>query len=393
MVRAQITPSWHNLSSMLLCLLLLIVSLIAHQATPSVALPSISHNSNNNRKRDLIINGTIAPPGRYPYAVYSQDNDFPFCGGSLIATDVILTAAHCIPDNINNTNITIVIGEYNLTDGIYGDQVEIKENVKHPLYMSTKNDKDYDIALTFLSRLTTAGANSLVHLNKNNSYPPDNTTATYLGWGVINMENSESSTILREVDVSVIGNEECNQINGAINNIYESYSGLITDNMMCTFAVGKDSCQRDSGGPLIVKDASSLDDIQIGVASWGISCASETFPGVASRVSYSWEFIREHVCSKSIMPPDDFECASVPTAPSNNTPSLESSSSPSASIISAPMGGTSPLQSKPPVLSSEPQSVASPPNVDKKSSAQMSSSVKVVSILAMTFSLSWCFHL
>ncbi|KAL7453578.1 hypothetical protein ACHAWC_005239 [Mediolabrus comicus] len=379
---------------MLLCLLL-IASLIAHQAAPSVALPIISYSSNNNR-RDLIINGTIAPPGRYPYAVYSQDNDFPFCGGSLIAVDVVLTAAHCIPDSLNNTNITIVIGEYNLTDGIYGDKVEIKENVKHPLYMSTKNDKDYDIALTFLSRPTMAAANNntsqLVHLNKNNSYPPDNTTATYLGWGVINMENSESSTILREVDVSVIGNDECNQINGTINNIYESYSGLITDNMMCTFAVGKDSCQRDSGGPLIVKDASSLDDIQIGVASWGISCASETFPGVASRVSYSWEFIREHVCNKSIMPPDDFECASVPTAPSNS-PSLGSSSSPLVSTTSAPIKETSSLQSQPPAQSLEPQSVASPSNDDKKTSAQMSSSVKVVSILAMTFSLSWCFHL
>lgn len=232
----------------------------------------------------------------------------------------------------------------------------------------------------------------LVHLNKNNSYPPDNTTATYLGWGVINMENSESSTILREVDVSVIGNDECNQINGTINNIYESYSGLITDNMMCTFAVGKDSCQRDSGGPLIVKDDASLDDIQIGVASWGISCASATFPGVASRVSYSWKFIREHVCNKSIMPPDDFECASVPTAPSNS-PSLGSSSSPLVSTTSAPIKETSSLQSQPPAQSSEPQSVASPSNDDKKTSAQMSSSVKVVSILAMTFSLSWCFHL
>jgi hypothetical protein len=80
----------------------------------------------------------------------------------------------------------------------------------------------------------------------------------------------------------------------------------------------------------------------------------------------------------------------VPTAPSNS-PSLGSSSSPLVSTTSAPIKETSSLQ--PPAQSSEPQSVASPSNDDKKTSAQMSSSVKVVSILAMTFSLSWCFHL
>jgi secreted trypsin-like serine protease len=292
------------------------------------------------QQRDLIINGTIAPEQRYPYAVFLQEKDFVFCGGSLIAEDVVLTAAHCIPDPDNVKDITIVVGEYNVTDDVFGDMVKIREIVLHPLYMlDSGNDKDFDIALTFLDRPTTIAKVSLVHLNRENSYPPGGTIATYLGWGMVNTKG-EVSTVLREVDVSVMTNEECNQISGTIYNIDYSFSGRITPNMMCTFTPGKDSCQRDSGGPLIVRGEDASSDIQIGVSSWGVSCASDVFPGVVSRVSYSWNFIRENVCSNSSMPPDDFECHKIgepsfqPTsvAPTSKSPSLNHSSQTPSSV-------------------------------------------------------------
>lgn len=173
----------------------------------------------------------------------------------------------------------------------------------------------------------------LVHLNMDNSYPPDNTIATYLGWGMVNTIG-EVSSILREVDVAVMTNEECNLVSGTIYNIYFSLSGMVTPSMMCTFTKGKDSCQRDSGGPLIVRGKDASRDIQIGVSSWGVSCASDTFPGVVSRVSYSWQFIRENVCNKSSIPPDYFECSTIgePLAPSSSKPS--SSLSPSIKLTS-----------------------------------------------------------
>jgi secreted trypsin-like serine protease len=102
-------------------------------------------------------------------SLHTQDKDFPFCGGSLIAKD-LLTAAHCISEDFNS-NFTVVVGECKLTESAYGDEVEIRENGIHPLYMNSSVNRDFDIALTFLSRPTTANV-SLVHLNKNNSYPP-----------------------------------------------------------------------------------------------------------------------------------------------------------------------------------------------------------------------------
>ena len=271
-------------------------------------------------QRDLIINGTIAPQQRYPYAVFLQDDDFPFCGGSLIAADVVLTAAHCIPDDYEG-NITVMEGEYNLTDSELGDVVRIRENILHPLY-NKEIINDFDIALAFLERPVTIEKGSLVHLNSNNSYPPDDTIGTYLGWGVVN-SRGEASNILREVDVAVMTNEECNEIEGATgyNNMNFSMSGRITPSMLCTFTKGKDSCYRDSGGGLIVRGVDASRDVQIGVSSWGVNCADLIFPGVASRVSYSWDFIRDNVCSKSNVPPDYFECPFAPSA--NPTASVE----------------------------------------------------------------------
>ena len=61
-------------------------------------------------ERDLIVNGSTAPPGRFPYSVSLQLesvnespennggdelNNVHTCGGTLISPDVVLTAGHC----------------------------------------------------------------------------------------------------------------------------------------------------------------------------------------------------------------------------------------------------------------------------------------------------------
>ena len=46
--------------------------------------------------RERVVGGVDAPRGRYPYIAGLFDGNFgPFCGGTLIAPNVVLSAAHC----------------------------------------------------------------------------------------------------------------------------------------------------------------------------------------------------------------------------------------------------------------------------------------------------------
>uniref|UniRef100_A0AAV2LDW7 Peptidase S1 domain-containing protein n=1 Tax=Knipowitschia caucasica TaxID=637954 RepID=A0AAV2LDW7_KNICA len=93
---------------------------------------------------------------------------------------------------------------------------------------------------------------------------------------------------LQEVEVPVVGNRQCNCLNGV---------GTITDNMICAGLKvgGKDSCQGDSGGPMVSKQGSVW--VQSGVVSFGYGCARPNLPGVYSRVSNYQSWINSHISS------------------------------------------------------------------------------------------------
>lgn len=258
--------------------------------------------------RKLIIGGSEAPEGRYSYAVsLKDDSGNHYCGGSLISKSIVLTAAHCVA---LDENFTVVIGRHNHTDDTVGDDVAYAEKVLHPIF-DMRASVDYDIALVFLSRPTTADVD-IVRINNNTVVPVAGTDVTYLGWGEIDKDDLtvNVSATLREVESDVITNDQCDAVSGLVDgtSYRESYRGLISGAMICTFAIGKDSCQKDSGGPLIMRGTDASTDVQVGVASWGISCASNVFPGVSARVSSVYSWIEDTVCEKSIDPGPSFGC-------------------------------------------------------------------------------------
>lgn len=54
---------------------------------------------------------------------------------------------------------------------------------------------------------------------------------------------------------------------------------------------GKDSCEGDSGGPLMVWSSSSSSWVLAGIVSNGIRCAEPNLPGVYVRISEYIEWI------------------------------------------------------------------------------------------------------
>jgi len=269
----------------------------------------------NNRKLDTrIINGSEASEDRYSYAVSLQDHISHFCGGSLIAKDVILTAAHCQGGTYN-----VVLGRHDWNDND-GEVIAMKKELPHPNYDAQSTNNDF--MLVFLNSATTANNVDLVTLNSASSVPSVGQGVTVMGWGDIDIRNdvSELSDALMSVNVNVISDQECDNSEGTIDGYSDNYNGKITKNMLCARANQQDSCQGDSGGPLVIKGVNAGADVQVGVVSWGIGCASEHFPGVYARVSQAYGWIESEVCQGSSYASEaGFDCSSVTVSTDNDS--------------------------------------------------------------------------
>lgn len=270
-----------------------------------------------------IIGGTEAVEDRFSYALSLQAyGTTHYCGGSLIAKDVVLTAAHC-----EGGGSWVYHKKHDL-DETDADAVtlRVKSTVTHPYYNSYSTDNDF--MLYFLEPHEGNLFDEdpvIVRLNSDPSVPTDDQIVTVMGWGdtTASAYSSTTSDVLMNVELKVVPNDICEQSTGYADGQYMSYYGKISGNMLCAKGTNQDSCQGDSGGPLIVKTGvSNGQDVQIGVVSWGAGCGSNDFPGVYARVSQAYNWIQEEVCKGSSYASEaGFDCDGIaPTIDESDSP-------------------------------------------------------------------------
>jgi secreted trypsin-like serine protease len=128
-----------------------------------------------------------------------------------------------------------------------------------------------------------------------------------IGFGKTSFMGDYSNT-LKHVQVKFIPNDVCD-------NMYAKNNEKVVDSMLCADDTDKDACQGDSGGPLYDKDKNIL----VGVVSWGHGCADSQYPGVYSRISDQWEWIKSTICDNHSNPKPNY--CTEPTLNATKSPS------------------------------------------------------------------------
>jgi len=213
----------------------------------------------------------------------------PFCGGTLISSNTVLTAAHCKTDV---RQFEVMVGEHDVTRSDGEERVTPSQWISHPEYNS--NSYDNDFAIIRLSQDVSFSKTVMPVCMPDSTKNYDNVPATVTGWGTLFSGGSQPNT-LYEVNVNTQSKDKCTGSETA-------YSGSqITSNMICASNPGKDSCQGDSGGPLVTLENNRYYSL-IGVVSWGYGCAQANAPGVYSKVTEQMGWINTNtegtVCAK-----------------------------------------------------------------------------------------------
>ena len=266
-----------------------------------------------------IVGGVCTTQKKWPWqvALYLRgpDGEVQFtCGGSLVAPNRVLTAAHCfaetkadrpedwtVADNIDKLDLFKIPAD--------ASSSAVSRVVVHEGYRPETQENDVAI-------LELASPLSVPTIAVQTTSDPGlekGREATVTGWGltrwVVKKKDKQGkpyfidgetqnpvrpdeflSPDLREATLPLVDVRKCESEYAPLN------EGVVDERNLCAGLEtgGRDSCQGDSGGPLMARTPSG-EWRQIGVVSWGHFCARPGFAGIYTRTSAFGPWIQRNL--------------------------------------------------------------------------------------------------
>jgi secreted trypsin-like serine protease len=244
-------------------------ALIALFLAAAVAAPAFAAD-----REPRIVGGEVAPSGAYPWMVWLTMGGNQFCGGTLIASDTVLTAAHCTA-GLTPDEMQVVVGREQLSDDSSGEVIDVVGYAEYPGRV--------DAAILRLAEPAGIDPVGLTTPEEAALYAPGG-DATAVGWGLRREYGTKPSDNLREVDVPIVSDRACERAYG--------HDVVKTSTEICAGAEGRDTCAGDSGGPLLVWDEAGT-PLQVGITSFGHGCGRAKYPGVYAEVPEIIDFLTD----------------------------------------------------------------------------------------------------
>ncbi|KAM5193148.1 granzyme A-like [Mantella aurantiaca] len=230
-----------------------------------------------------IIGGREVIPHSRPYVAFIRTAENGICGGTLIKSNWVLTAAHC---HINS-KAKVTLGAHSIRNPEAEKQrIPVRQSFPHEFFNA--KTFDFDIQLIQLANKAKLGKYvNILPFHRKQKFPEAGSVCETAGWGYTTNLNSKLSDKLMEVNVTVMGRQAC----AHTWQLKKAESKNITHNMICTQeTTDKGTCAGDSGGPLI------CNGILVGLTSFGdFECG---VPGDASVYSYINRNIRRWIKKK-----------------------------------------------------------------------------------------------
>ncbi|KAK7482320.1 hypothetical protein BaRGS_00026448 [Batillaria attramentaria] len=241
-----------------------------------------------------IVGGHESVEGSLPWTVMITHYDdfgqkYFICGGSIINTMFILTAAHCFygKDTLDTSMWRVIAGKHSLTHVNIGEQVwTVEKIVVHPNFNHTSGAND--IALMKVSQaIVYTDKIQAVCLPSQQEIVTTGQHCIVAGWGVT-LETGDAFDTLNQVTVPVVSDDVCAQPSWQRDRFVPHLS-------FCAGYEegGRDACAGDSGSPLVCEFLGKW--FASGIVSLGDTCALPRKPGIYTNVSYYDHWIRNRL--------------------------------------------------------------------------------------------------